>query len=404
MESILERELPQNQAGFRRGRGTRDQIANIRWLMERQKEFGQDVHMCFIDYSKAFDCIDHEALWCALQRMGVPEHLIALMKSLYENQQAVVKTESGDTDSFTVEKGVRQGCILSPSLFNLYAENIMREAELDETVEGIHIGGRILNNLRYADDTTLLANRKQGLQNLLKRVKKASEKSGLYLNMKKTKILTTAKWNVFELDGEEIEVVKDFSLLGSLIDRDGGCKREVKRRMALSKQAMVGLQKIWKDKNITLRTKMRLVKAMVFPVALYGCEAWTKTKAIKKKLDVTEMWMWRRMLRISWTEKRTNESVLEEIGEELTLQCRASEQKLSYFGHVVRACGLEKDVMLGCGAGRRKRGRPRMRWLDEIEELTAMNIAQLKEAALNRMGWRRLIKTVARGQRSTSTR
>ena len=160
MEGTIERELPKNQAGFRKRRGTRDHIANLRWIMERQREFGQEVHLCFIDYSKAFDCVNHALMWKTLREMGIPMHLIILLRNLYANQVAVVRTEHGDTASFQIKKGVRQGCILSPYLFILYAERIMREAGLDEEAEGVRIAGRIVNNLRYADDTTLLAGKK----------------------------------------------------------------------------------------------------------------------------------------------------------------------------------------------------------------------------------------------------
>src|SRR6218665_1118053 len=166
MESTIEKELPDNQAGFRKARGTRDHIANIRWIMERQLEYGKEVHIiCFIDYSKAFDCINHELLWKTLLEMGIPKHLIQLLKGLYEDQSAVIRTEFGDTVRFKIKKGVWQGCILSPFLFNLYAQRIIRKAEMEEAKEGVKIAGRTLNNLRYADDTTLMAGKKQIWQN-----------------------------------------------------------------------------------------------------------------------------------------------------------------------------------------------------------------------------------------------
>ena len=155
------KELPDNQAGFRKAQGTQDHIANMRWIMERQLEYGKEIHICFIDYSKAFDCINHELLWKTLLEMGIPKHLIQLLKGLYENQSAVIRTEFGHTDRFKIKKGVRQVCSLSPFLFNLYADRIMRKAEMEEAKERVKIAGRTLNNLRYADDTTLKAGKKQ---------------------------------------------------------------------------------------------------------------------------------------------------------------------------------------------------------------------------------------------------
>ena len=150
------RELSDVQAGFRKGRGTRNQIANICWIMEKATEFQKNIYFCFIDYAKAFDCVDHN-MWKILKEMGIPDHLICLLRNLYAGQEATVRTGHGTTNWFQIRKGVGQGCILSPCLFNLYAEYIMRNAGLEEAQAGIKIAGRNLNNLRYADDTTLMA-------------------------------------------------------------------------------------------------------------------------------------------------------------------------------------------------------------------------------------------------------
>ena len=143
------------QAGFRKGRGTRDQIANIRWITEKAREFQKIIYFCFIDYAKAFDCVDHNKLWKILKEMGIPDHLTCLLRNLYADQEAMVKTGHGTTDWFQIGKGVHQGCILSPCLFNLYAEYIMQNAGLDEAQAGIKTAGRNINNPRYANDTTL---------------------------------------------------------------------------------------------------------------------------------------------------------------------------------------------------------------------------------------------------------
>src|SRR6218665_2187502 len=245
MESTIEKELPDTQAGFRKARGTRDDIANMRWIMERQLEYGKEVHTCFIDYSKAFDCINRELLWKILLEMGILKDLIQLLKGLYEDQSKVIRTEFGDTDRFKIKKGERQGCILSPFLFNLYAERIMRKAEMEEAKEGLKIAGKTLNNLRYADDTTLMAGKKADLTKLLRRLERESEKAGLYFNIKKTKIMTTANWDSFKIDGEETEVVTSFTFLGSEVEKDGRCDKEIKRRVAIGKSTMIGLEKLW---------------------------------------------------------------------------------------------------------------------------------------------------------------
>ena len=150
-------ELPDVQAGFRKGRGTRDQIPNICWIIEKAREFQKNIYFCFIDYAKAFDCVDHNKLWKILREMGIPDHLTCLLRNLCAGQEATVRTGHGTTDEFQTEKGVRQGCILSLCLFNLYAEYIMRNAVLGETQAGIKIAGRNINNLRYAKNWTRLS-------------------------------------------------------------------------------------------------------------------------------------------------------------------------------------------------------------------------------------------------------
>ena len=155
-QQYVNRELPDVQAGFTKGRGTTDQIANICWIIKKAREFQKNIHFCFIDYAKAFDCVDHNKLWKILKEIGIPDHLTCLLRNLYAGEEATVRTGHGTTDWFQIGKGVCQGCILSPCLFNLYAE-YMRNAGPEETQAGIKIAGRNINNLRYADDTTLMA-------------------------------------------------------------------------------------------------------------------------------------------------------------------------------------------------------------------------------------------------------
>ena len=155
LQQYMNHELPDVQAGFRKGRGTRDQISNIHWIIEKAREFQKNIYFCFIDYAKAFDCVNHNRLWKILKEMGIPDHLICLLRNLYAGQEATVRTGHETTDWFRIRKGVRQGYILSPCLFNFYAEYIVWNARLDEAQAGIKIAGTKINNLRYADDTTL---------------------------------------------------------------------------------------------------------------------------------------------------------------------------------------------------------------------------------------------------------
>ena len=182
LQQYVNHELPDIQAGFRKGRGTRDQIANISWIIEKAKEFHKNIYFCIIDYAKAFDCVDHHKLWKILQEMEIPDHLICLLKNWYAGQEGTVRTVRGTINWFQIGKGVYQGCILSPYLFNLYAEYITRVAGLEEAQTEIKVAGRNINNFRYADDTTLMAESEEELKSLLK-VKEESEKAGLKLNI-----------------------------------------------------------------------------------------------------------------------------------------------------------------------------------------------------------------------------
>ena len=230
---------------------------------------------CFIDYAKAFDCVDHNKLWKILKEMGIPDHLTCLLRNLHAGQEATVKTGHGTTDWFQIGKGLCQGSILSPCLFNLYAEYIMRNSGLEEAQAGIKTAGRNINNLRYTDDTTLMKESEE-LKSLLMEVKEESEKVGLKLNIQKTKIMASGPITSWQID---VETVADFIWGSSKITADGDCSHEIKRCLLLGRKVMANLDSILKSRDITLSAKVHLVKPMVFPVVMYGCESWTVKKA-----------------------------------------------------------------------------------------------------------------------------
>ena len=211
--------------------------------------------------------------------MGIPDHLTCLLRNLYAGQEATVRTGYGTADWFQIGKGVRQGYILSPCLFNLYAEYIMRNAGLEEAQAGIKSARRNINNLRYADGTTLMAEREEELKILWMKVKEESEKVSLKLNIQKTKIMASGSITSWQINGETVETMADFIFLCSKITADGDCSHEIKRRLLLGRKVMTNLDSILKSRDITLSTQVRLVKAMVFPVVMYGCESWTVKKA-----------------------------------------------------------------------------------------------------------------------------
>ena len=240
------------QAGFRKGRGTRDQIANICWIIKKAREYQKNIYFCFIDYTKAFDCVDQNKMWKILREMGITDHITYLLRNLYAGQEATVRTGDGTTDWFQIGKGVHQRYILPPCLFNFYAEYIMQNATMVEAQAGIKIARRNINNLRYADDTTLVAESEEELKNLLMKVKEKSEKAGLKLNIQKTKIMASGPITSWEIDGETMETVRDFIFWGSKITADGDCNHEIRRCLLLGRKAMTNLESILKSRDITL--------------------------------------------------------------------------------------------------------------------------------------------------------
>ena len=218
LQQYVNHELPDVQAGFRKGRGTRDQIANIRWIIKKAREFQKNIYFCFIDYAKSFDCVDPNKLWKILKEMGIPDHLNCFLRNLCTSQEATVRTGHGTADWFQIGKGVHQGCILSPCLFNFYAEYIMRNTVLEEAQAGIKIARRNINNLRYADDPTLMAESEEELKSLLMKVKEESEKVDLKLNIQKTNIMASGLITSWQIDGETVETVTEFIFLRMVIE------------------------------------------------------------------------------------------------------------------------------------------------------------------------------------------
>ena len=235
--------------------------------------------------------MDPNKLWKILKEMGMPDHLTCLLRNLYAGQEETIRTGHETMDWFQIRKEVGQDYILSPCLFNLYAEYIMRNAGLDEAQAGINIGRRRnINNLRYADETTLTAESKEVLKSLLMKVKEESERAGLKFSIQKTKIMASSSITSWQIDEETMETVTDFIFLGSKINADGDCSCEIKRHLLLGRKAMTNLNSILQNRDITLPTKVHPVKAMLFPVVMYICEIWSIKKAECQRTDAFELW------------------------------------------------------------------------------------------------------------------
>ena len=385
--------IGEDQYGFRRGVGTRDAIAVLRTLGERSIQHGRTVNICFVDYEKAFDRVDWKKLMNALKRLGVDWKDRNLITNLYLNQSAYVRVSDEISEKAAIGRGVRQGCPLSPLLFNIYIEELVREA-MEKTEEGIKVGGAVVKAIRFADDQAMVAETQKGLQEIMYMLNETSKDYNMKINMKKTKVMRISREEGGKLsiliDGHKLEQVEQFVYLGSMITEDGRCNKEIKRRIALGKEAYNRRKELFGSKwNLIL--KKRLVKVLVWSVALFGSETWTLRKDDIRRLEAFEMWLWRRMMKISWTQHVTNEEVLSMVEEHRSLIATIRKAHTKWMGHILRHDSLLKKVIEGRLWGKKTPGRPRammLDWLLKQKTGEASDYAKLKQAAEERDKWR----------------
>ena len=396
----MEEEIGETQSGFRRGKGTREGIFNLRTILERYLEVQRDVYVCFIDYEKAFDRVYHDEIMKCFKMIDMDSKDKRLIGNLYWEQQATVRIDNGISSFFPIKRGVRQGCILSPKLFNLYTEKIFRESN---EIKGCVIGGHNVNNLRYADDTALLAESEEELQKVVDQVKKNSEKMGLKMNVKKTKTMLVSRDHekdrrngvdrhvCIKVNGQILEQVKKFKYLGQWITEDGRCDLEVKTRIEMARSAFVKLRDVLTSKSVSLNTRKRLVRCYVLSTFLYASESWTLNKELEGRIEALEMWIYRRLLKISYKDRVTNEEVLSRVGEKRWLLKKVKQRKVAYFGHLIRARGYQRLLLEGKVEGVRRRGAPRNMWTRDIIKWTKLNYVECVRCADDRRKWRAMI-------------
>ena len=391
----VEFELSECQAGYRSNRGTIDMLFILQILIEKIRNTKEEAFITFIDYSKAFDSVIHHHLFKVLEEMGFPRHLVSLIANLYEDQKATIRWNSEHCEYFDIEKGVRQGCILSPHLFSMYTEQLMREADLEE--DGVKISGEKLSNLRYADDTALLADSYENMCSVLNKVNEAGERAGLKLNAKKTKVMSIncqTEADPIRINGIDLDYVSYMKYLGSIKESDGSCTKDVTTRIAMAKKKMIDLNNIWKDRGIPLILKVKLLKTLIWPVMLYGSESWTLRSEENNKINSAEMWFYRRLFRVKWTDKRTNESILIELKAKRILLTEINKRRLRYVGHAVRhkKTSLMSTVLMGKIEGKRKRGRPAKNLVGNLIEASRFKgLQEMVECCRERDGWRKRV-------------
>lgn len=396
LKKEAEEQLAEEQAGFRAGRSTVEQIFTCRIMMEKHLQHQRDLFHNFIDFKKAFDRVWHDGLWQVLRKFGIEEGLIQTIQALYNNTSSAVLLNNQIGDYFKTTVGVRQGCLLSPVLFNLFLENIMRET-LYDFHSTISIGGRTINNLRFADDIDLMGGSNRELQDLTKRLEERAGAYGMEVSTEKSKVLVNSTTNTHAeiyMNGQQLEEVDAFKYLGATLTKDGRSTIEIKTRLAIATSAMAKLSKIWRSREISFSTKMKLYKSLVLSILLYGCESWTLTAETTKRVQTFETKCFRRLLGISWRDRKSNDFVRSQItslaGPQEPLLAIVKKRKMSWFGHVMRHNSLPKTVLQGTLEGGRRRGRQAKCWLDNIKEWTRMDSYTLMRRTEDRAGWRRL--------------
>ena len=310
-----------------------------------------------------------------------------------------MRVNGEQTEYQEIRRGVRQGCVLSPDLFSLYGEMIMREIW---DCEGIRIGGENINNIRYADDTVLVADSEEKIQEMLDRIKEESERRGLNINAKKTECMVISKRlpvPTFNLlcGNQVVKQVDSFKYLGSTITEDARCEVEIKRRIGIAKKTFSDMGYLLKNRKISIRTRKNMMKTYIWSTLLYGAESWTLSVGLVKRLEAIEMWLWRRMMKIPWTARLTNEEVLNMVGEKRQLVLTIRKRQFKFLGHTMRRNGMENLALTGMIEGKRGRGRPREKYLDGLVKTTNGRVTtgvQLLRATRDRQEWKSMVADV----------
>lgn len=384
------------QAGFRKDRNTVQQILMLRLIAEKAKRKGRLVYNCFIDFQKAFDSVKMKVTWATLKSYGVGSRLIEILRNIGERAKSAVKFEQEIGEWFNITVGTRQGDPLSPSIFITYLERVMDNFQELET--GISIQGTKINNLRFADDIDLIEESKDKLQEMMKTMSDNGKQAGLRINIDKTKTMVFGKADIggnLVIDNNEVENVGEFMYLGSLLTWDNDCGKDIRTRISKAKGVMAGFNTIWKNKGIKLDTKLDILRTCIMGVATYACETWTLKKADRDRLLAFEMYCYRRILRISYTQKITNAEVRRRVNLKRNLLQKVMERKMRLFGHIARMEDnrIIKNVMLGEMDGTGRRGRPAREWMDDIVEWGEKDIQSLYHTAQNRVEWEKVVET-----------
>lgn len=400
IESKEETILTEEQAGFRTGRGTADQIFSFSQIIEKTWENDKDVFCLFIDFEKAFDSVWRPAMEATLHVYGFDENIIGLIKNINSQSRATVRRGKIITSEFTTNKGVLQGCPLSPHLFNIFLEYVMRVSLENHSEDGINIGGQRINNLRYADDIVIVAETEEQLQSIANSVHTTCTKYKLKINARKTKSMVFSRRQPtlnITVGNTSIEQVDGFRYLGTLFCSNRDSLKPIKERISIGYAALGRLSKLWRDRHISLRLKFRLLNTIVIPAAIYGSESWILKQTEKNKLCAFEMNCLRRVLNIRWHDRITNVAVRNMARGWKSIVERVEDQQRRWFGHVMRMPETRWPKMLLHGRvhGSRPRGRPRISWWKQFRSSNnRLPTDQLLHLTQDRHQWRNYRKSM----------
>jgi hypothetical protein len=390
----IESHLSEEQAGFRPGRSTVEQIFVWCQLAERyiEAQNGELVNV-FIDFKKAFDRVWHTGMFRVMQHYNIPRKITALIQNLYSQAVSAVRVGTDISDWFRQTVGVRQGCVLSPDLFNLFLEHVLGEA-LDSYQGGALVNGRCVSNLRFADDIDLMGETVDEVQNLVHAVHQSSKRHGLEISKEKTKVLLVAKETrdiTISIDDQALQQVSHFRYLGTEVSDQNRSTTDIRCRTAQALAACSNLRTIWRNHGISLTTKMRLLDCLVVPIALYGCETWTLTKADLDRLQAFGMKCLRAVLNISWRDHITNkETATRATRSERYIVDTVQHRQHAWLGHVLRMDGkrLPKMSVQAHAHSIRCRGRPRKSWVETVLARSGLDFKTAVHMAHNREKWR----------------
>lgn len=388
IDPLLDDEQSKNQAGFRKGYSTTDHLTTLNQLIEKSKEFQQEVFIAFIDYEKAFDCVEISKLLEALEEFKIPRKYIRLLKNIYDHSTASIKLQKSSKE-FNITRGVKQGDPISPKLFNAILEFIFRKLDWKEM--GVKIFNEFLNNLRFADDVTLISNSENDILKMIKDLKTESEKCGLLMNKEKTKIMTNSSSKDFIIDDWKIDKVDDFRYLGQNVSFISKTDKELDTRISAAWRSFWSLKKFLLS-NLPMSHKQKLMDTIILPILTYGAQTWTLTVKDENKLQAEQKAMERRILKISLIQHHTNAEI-REITKIKDVLIKARELKWDWAGHTQRMEDFRWPKLLinwFPQNSKRKRGHQVKRWSDDIEKI---GLGRWREKAQDRKLWKNLRET-----------